>query len=84
MYPYRPVLFRDINNDFMFLTRSTIEANDKTKMVKWKDGQAYPCFDLPTTAKSHAFYIGKKSSVVETSRTAKFYAKFYGGPKKTK
>ena len=78
---YDFVVFRDVNNDAKFLTRSTIKPNQQTEVITWEDGKSYPVIDLPISAESHPFYIGKKVSIKEMSSVAKFNAK-YGRPTK--
>ena len=36
---YRFVVFKDISNDYAFLTKSTVETKET---IKWEDGNEYP------------------------------------------
>lgn len=70
---YREVVFQDISNDFMFITRSTVQTKDT---IVWKDGKEYPLYKLETSSESHPFYTGAQTRVVETGRVEKFRQKF--------
>ena len=43
---YRPVVFKDMSNDEIFITRSTIAAKDTIEV----DGEAYPLVKLEITS----------------------------------
>ena len=73
---YRPVVFKDMSNDFMFIGRSTTETIDT---VTWEDGTEYPLIKCEITSKSHPFYTGKMQFVDTAGRIDKFknkYSKF--------
>lgn len=73
---YRVVVFKDMSNDFMFLSRSCATTSDT---VKWEDGNEYPLVKLDISYKSHPFYTGKMQFVDTAGRIDKFknkYAKF--------
>ena len=80
---YRPVVFSDINNDFKILTRSTIATDDKTKTIKWEDGNTYPMVEFPISSASCPFYNHKRTSVKALSKVAEFEAKYGLAPKKS-
>jgi len=69
---YRLVVFKDISNDFSFLTRSTVNTKDT---VKWEDGNEYPLVKLEISNTSHPFYTGKIKLVDTTGRVDKFRQK---------
>ena len=69
---YRLVVFKDISNDFSFLTRSTVSTKDT---VKWEDGKEYPLVKLEISNTSHPFYTGKIKLVDTTGRVDKFRQK---------
>jgi large subunit ribosomal protein L31 len=69
---YRLVVFKDISNDFSFLTRSTVSTKDT---VKWEDGNEYPLVKLEISNTSHPFYTGKIKLVDTTGRVDKFRQK---------
>ena len=49
---YRPVVFKDMSNDEIFITRSTIAAKDTIEV----DGETYPLVKLEITSSSHPFF----------------------------
>ena len=76
---YRTVVFKDMSNDYSFLSRST--ANTK-ETIKWEDGNEYPLIKIEVSSKSHPFYTGKAQFVDTAGRIDKFrqkYGKFQKG-----
>jgi large subunit ribosomal protein L31 len=69
---YREVVFQDMQNDFKFVTRSTVQTKEKIEF----NGKTYPLFKLDTSSESHPFYTGAQTRVVETGRVEKFRQKF--------
>jgi large subunit ribosomal protein L31 len=69
---YRLVVFKDISNDFSFITRSTVNTKET---VKWEDGNEYPLVKLEISNTSHPFYTGKIKLVDTTGRVDKFRQK---------
>jgi len=69
---YRPVVFQDLNNDFSFLTRSTV-ATEET--VKWTDGNEYPLVKVHITSASHPFFTGEERVLDIEGRVDKFKAR---------
>ena len=72
---YRLVVFKDMSNDYTFLSRSCAPSKDK---VKWEDGNEYPLIKLEISHKSHPFFTGKMQFVDTAGRVDKFrnrYAK---------
>lgn len=69
---YRPVVFQDLNNDFSFLTRSTV-ATEET--VKWTDGKEYPLVKVHITSASHPFFTGEERVLDIEGRVDKFEAR---------
>jgi len=53
---YRPVVFKDMSNEEIFISRSTINAKDTIEI----DGVTYPLVKLEITSASHPFYTGKQ------------------------
>jgi len=70
---YRFVIFKDMSNDYSFLTRST--ANTKETAV-WEDGKEYPVIKLDISHTSHPFYTGKQQLVDTAGRIDKFKSKY--------
>ncbi len=74
---YRLVVFKDMSNDYTFITRSA--ANTKESIV-WEDGKEYPLVKLEISHKSHPFFTGKMKLVDTAGRVDKFknrYKKHY-------
>ena len=65
---YNQVVFQDIQSDFMFLTRSTMNSEEK---IKWEDGNEYPLIKIEISSASHPFYTGKKIFVDTAGRVEK-------------
>jgi large subunit ribosomal protein L31 len=70
---YRLVVFKDISNDDMFLTRSTADSKET---VKWEDGNEYPLIKLEISATSHPYFTGKMKLVDTAGRVDKFNKRF--------
>jgi len=70
---YREVVYRDMSTGFAFLTRSTIETQDKTK---WEDGNEYPLVNLEITSDSHPFYTGQHRFVDSEGRVERFMKRY--------
>ena len=76
---YRTVVFKDMSNEYAFLSRST--ANTK-ETIKWEDGNEYPLIKIEVSSKSHPFYTGKAQFVDTAGRIDKVrqkYGKFNKG-----
>ena len=56
---YRPVVFKDMSNDEIFITRSTVAAKDTIEI----DGVTYPLVKLEITSSSHPFFTGKMNMI---------------------
>ena len=52
---YRPVVFKDMSNGDMFLSRSTCATKDTIEF----EGETYPLVKLEISSSSHPFYTGK-------------------------
>ena len=70
---YREVVFQDVQSDFKFLTRSTMNSDEK---IKWEDGKEYPVIKVEVSSASHPFYTGKKIFVDTAGRVEKFNQKY--------
>ncbi len=70
---YRQVVFKDISNDHMFMTRSTVATRET---IVWEDGKEYPLVKLEISNTSHPFYTGKIKLVDTAGRVDKFRQKF--------
>ena len=54
---YRPVVFKDMSNDDMFITRSTINTKETIEI----DGVTYPLVKVEISNTSHPFYTASLS-----------------------
>ena len=70
---YRPVVFKDMSNDYAFLTRSTAASSET---IKWEDGNEYPVIKLEISNTSHPFYTGKNMLVDTAGRIDKFKKRY--------
>ncbi|MDP5092209.1 MAG: type B 50S ribosomal protein L31 [Polaribacter sp.] len=72
---YRMVVFKDMSNEDIFLTRSTVDTKETLEV----DGVEYPLVKLEISRTSHPFYTGKSKLVDTAGRIDKFknkYSKF--------
>jgi large subunit ribosomal protein L31 len=70
---YRFVVFKDISNDYAFLSKSTVESKET---IKWEDGNDYPLVKLDISHMSHPFYTGKMKLVDTAGRVDKFRTRY--------
>jgi len=70
---YRFVVFKDLSNDYAFLTKSCVETKDT---IKWEDGNEYPLCKLEISHTSHPFYTGKVKLVDTAGRVDKFRTRY--------
>ena len=75
---YRLVVFKDMSNDYSFLTKSCVDTKET---IKWEDGNEYPVVKLEISNTSHPFYTGKNVLVDTAGRIDKFNKRY---EKKTK
>ncbi|MBQ9200758.1 MAG: type B 50S ribosomal protein L31 [Bacteroidales bacterium] len=74
---YRPVVFKDMSNGDMFVSRSTIATKETIEY----EGQTLPLVKLEISSTSHPFYTGKSKLVDTAGRVDKFMSR-YGNRKK--
>lgn len=70
---YRLVVFKDVSNDYAFLSKSTAETKDT---IVWEDGNEYPLVKLEISNMSHPFYTGKLKMVDTAGRIDKFNTRY--------
>ena len=70
---YRFVVFKDMSNDYAFITKSTVETKEN---IEWEDGKEYPLVKLEISNKSHPFFTGKMKLVDSAGRVDKFKNKY--------
>ena len=69
---YRPVVFKDMSNGDMCLSRSTAKTNDTVEF----EGETYPVVKLEISSSSHPFYTGKSKLVDTAGRVDKFMSRY--------
>ena len=69
---YRPVVFKDMSNGDMFLSRSTCKTTETIEF----EGETYPLVKLEISSTSHPFYTGKSKLVDTAGRVDKFMLLF--------
>jgi large subunit ribosomal protein L31 len=69
---YRLVVFKDMSNDTMFLSRSCTSSKE-TIMY---EGNEYPVIKLEISNTSHPFYTGKNVLVDTAGRIDKFKKRY--------
>lgn len=74
---YREVVFKDMSNDEIFISRSTVAAKDTIEI----EGVTYPLVKLEITSSSHPYFTGKQKLVDTAGRVDKFMNR-YGDRKK--
>ena len=74
---YRPVVFKDLSNGDMFISRSTVNTKDTIEI----DGETLPLVKLEISSSSHPFFTGKSKMVDTAGRVDKFMSR-YGDRKK--
>lgn len=74
---YREVVFKDMSNEEIFITRSTVATRETIEV----DGKEYPLVKLEITSSSHPFFTGKQKLVDTAGRVDKFMSR-YGNRKK--
>ena len=74
---YRSVVFKDMSNDHVFITRSTINTKETIEI----EGIKYPLVKLEISNTSHPFYTGKTKLVDTAGRVDKFMSR-YGNRKR--
>ena len=72
---YRLVAFKDMSNEDVFLTKSTVNSKETIEI----EGIEYPLYKMEISRTSHPFYTGKSKLIDTAGRIDKFktkYAKF--------
>lgn len=75
---YREVVFKDMSNDEIFITRSTVASRETITV----DGVEYPLVKLEITSASHPFFTGKQKLVDTAGRVDKFMSRYGNRNKK--
>ena len=75
---YRPVVFKDMSNNDVFITKSTINAKETIDL----DGVTYPLIKVEISNTSHPFFTGKQTLVDTAGRVDKFMSRYGDRSKK--
>ncbi len=70
---YRLVVFKDMSNEYTFLSKSTIQTKET---IVWEDGLEYPLVKLEISHTSHPFYTGKMKLIDTAGRVDKFKSRY--------
>jgi len=70
---YRLVVFKDMSNDYAFLSKSAIQTKET---ILWEDGKEYPLVKLEISHTSHPFYTGKMKLIDTAGRVDKFKSRY--------
>ena len=69
---YRPVVFKDMSNEEVFITKSTIQAKETIEI----DGVEYPLVKVEISNTSHPFFTGKAKLVDTAGRVDRFMNRY--------
>lgn len=69
---YRKVVFKDMSNDEIFITRSTANTKETIEI----DGETFPLIKVEISSSSHPFYTGKAKLVDTAGRVDKFMSRY--------
>lgn len=69
---YRLVVFKDLNNGELFLTRSTVATKET---IKYTDGNEYPLVTVHISSASHPFFTGQEKMIDIEGRVDRFKAR---------
>ncbi len=70
---YRLVVFKDMSNGEMILTKSTAPSNET---IKHENGNEYPLLKVEISNTSHPFYTVKMKLVDTAGRVDKYMSKY--------
>ena len=69
---YRPVVFKDMSNGDMFLSRSTCKTSETIEF----EGETYPVVKIDIATRSNQIYTGKSKLVDTAGRVDKFMSRY--------
>jgi large subunit ribosomal protein L31 len=76
---YRLVVFKDVSNEYAFLTKSCVNTKDT---IVWEDGSEYPLFKVEISNTSHPYFTGKMKLIDTAGRVDKFMTRYKKTPPK--
>ena len=68
---YRLVAFQDLNDNTVYITRSTVSTNEEIEF----QGSTYPLIKIHISSSSHPFFTGEERVLDIEGRVDKFKAK---------
>ena len=77
---YRPVVFKDMSNGDVFLSRSTVNTKETIEF----EVETYTLVKFEISNTSHPFYTGKSKLVDTAGRVDKFMSRYGNRKKATK
>jgi len=69
---YRDVVFKDMSNDEVTITKSTVNTKETIEL----NGIEYPLFKMEISSSSHPYYTGKMKFVDSAGRVDKFNQRY--------
>lgn len=66
------VVFKDLSNEYTFITRSTVATREKIQL----DGVEYPLVKIEISNTSHPFFTGKVKLLDMAGRVDKFNRRY--------
>ena len=69
---YRPVVFKDMSNGDMFLSKSTVATKETIEF----EGETYPLIRVEISSDSHPFYTGRQKFTQADGRVDRFNKKY--------
>ena len=66
------VVFKDLSNDYTFITRSTVATREKIQL----EGVEYPLVKIEISNTSHPFFTGKVKLLDMAGRVDKFNRRY--------
>lgn len=70
---YRFIVFKDMSNDYTFITKSTAKTKESIVM---EDGIEYPLVKLEISNTSHPYFTGKMKLIDTAGRVDKFMSRY--------
>ena len=70
---YRLVVFKDLSNDYSFVTKSCVNTKET---IVWEDGNEYPLFKVEISNTSHPYFTGKMKLIDTAGRVDKFTTRY--------
>lgn len=70
---YRLVVFKDVSNEYSFITKSCVNTKDT---IVWEDGNEYPLFKVEISNTSHPYFTGKMKLIDTAGRVDKFTTRY--------